>query len=194
MIYSMLMALRLPLLLAMLVLPLSAQAMSLDELNAQLSQTAKLSGRFVQERYLKDLDTTLESHGRFDYVRGKEVHWHLEKPVEEELTLDKQGIHRDGQPIDDDPSGVARLILQLMDGNLQALDDRFRISLEGDKDAWQALLIPRQPGLANYIDAVRLSGGRLLDRVQMNMHDGDRLTVLLDAESTAAKATDADAP
>lgn len=182
MIRSSLTALRIPVLLLTLALPLTAHAITLDELNAQLAQTPSLSGRFVQQRYLDDLETTLESSGRFDYRRGERVRWRLERPVTEELTVDKAGIRRDGEPLDDDPAGVAGLILQLMDGNLRALEDRFRISLEGDPEAWQAQLLPRQPGLADYLDAIRLSGGRLLERVEMKMHDGDRLTVTLDAD------------
>ncbi|MDH4572186.1 outer membrane lipoprotein carrier protein LolA [Salinicola acroporae] len=76
----------------LLLVPLSAQAFDLGDLQRRLAATPSLAGSFEQQRELADLDSSLSSQGTFLFERGKRVVWQLEKPVEERIELTPQAI------------------------------------------------------------------------------------------------------
>lgn len=168
-----------------LLAALPAFALSLDDLAHQLAAEGDVSGRFEQRRYLADLDTHIEGHGRYRFEQGERVVWQLEAPVEETMTLSDEGISRNGAPIEDDPAGVATLIMQLLSGRLSALENRFDIALSGSETQWAADLVPRRQALAEYLESIAMRGGERLERVTLHMADGDRLDIRLRAGDPA---------
>ncbi|OHV10550.1 LolA family protein [Kushneria phosphatilytica] len=163
----------------LLILPGLARAMTLDTLEQQLSSQGNVSGTFDQQRYLADLDTAIKGHGRYAFEQGERVRWHLLAPVDQDLVLDRQGIEQGGEMFRDDPAGVARLILQVLQGDLNALRSRFEIDITGSPGDWQAHLTPRSDTLRRYLDHLDLSGDRHMRHVRMAMHNGDRLDITL---------------
>lgn len=157
----------------------SAQAMSLEALADHLAAQGDVAGRFEQTRYLADLDTQIDGRGHYRFEQGDRVIWSLESPVAETMELSEAGIRRNGERIDDDPAGVATLIMQLLNGRLSTLSDRFEVTLEGDQTDWHATLVPRHQGLASYLDSIDMRGDDRLEQVNMAMADGDRLNIHL---------------
>ncbi|REC94181.1 LolA family protein [Kushneria indalinina] len=158
---------------------LPAHAMSLESLADHLAAQGDVAGRFEQTRYLADLDTQIDGRGRYRFEQGNRVTWSLESPVEETMELSEAGIRRNGERLDDDPAGVATLIMQLLNGQLSTLADRFEVTLEGNQQAWHATLVPRQQGLAEYLDSIDMRGDNRLEQINMAMADGDRLNIHL---------------
>ncbi|KXS38303.1 LolA family protein [Modicisalibacter tunisiensis] len=159
-----------------------ALAFDLADLQHRLGDTQGLSGRFVQTRHLADLDTDLESRGHFTYQRGKRVVWALEQPVEDRQVF----TPADARAADDAPGDtgddrrrrqIAALLLNLLDGDWQALERRFSLTLSGDATAWQVALAPRQAALRERLAEVTLAGGRYVERLRLETADGDTLTV-----------------
>ncbi|WP_027348846.1 LolA family protein [Halotalea alkalilenta] len=147
-----------------------AQALADDEPN---------SGRFIQRRYLADLDTTLESEGRYEYQRGERMTWRLERPVVETLSISSEGVERDGRPLEGLPAEVSRLILSLLDGDFAALESRFTITLEGTTQSWRATLIPRDEQLRQHLEHAELQGGARITKLGLWLGQGDRQTIEL---------------
>ncbi|GHB16128.1 outer membrane lipoprotein carrier protein LolA [Salinicola rhizosphaerae] len=161
-------------------LPLSAQAFDLADLQHQLAATPALKGKFEQQRHLADLDSTLDSHGRFRFVQGKSVVWQLESPVEERIELTPEAItNGSGDAVPPGGEQVARLFLQLLEGDWQSLESRFAIALSGSADAWQVALTPKAQALRQRIDHIDLKGARYIDHLEMHTPSGDRLEVRL---------------
>lgn len=174
---------------------LPASAMSLETLADHLAAEGDVGGRFEQSRYLADLDTSIEGYGQYRFEAGQQVIWTLESPVRETMTLSNDGIRRNGERVDDDPAGVATLIMQLLNGQLTALEDRFDIRLEGNEQDWHATLVPRQQALASYMTGIDMRGGERLEQIDMAMADGDRLDIHLlppaaDSEVSITDAAD----
>ncbi|MCM2131733.1 LolA family protein [Larsenimonas rhizosphaerae] len=170
------------LLLGTLGLSATAQAdpVSMSAIEQQLSRQAHVEGTFVQKRWLHDMQTTLTSHGHYEFDRGEQVRWTLTSPVQETMTLDDTGMTRNGKPVKDDPGGVARLIMQLLDGDLGALQERFTIALSGTTGHWQARLTPRSDSMKRYLERIDLAGGDQLDTLAMHLANEDRLDIRLD--------------
>ncbi|WP_251977929.1 outer membrane lipoprotein carrier protein LolA [Salinicola avicenniae] len=170
------------------LLPVSAQAFDLGDLQQRLAATPSLAGSFEQQRYLADLDSTLDSRGRFRFVRGERVVWQLEAPVEERIELTPEAI-TSGSGDQAPPGGeqVAQLFLQLLEGDWQALESRFSITLSGEAAQWTVNLIPREAALRERIERIILNGGeRYLQRLEMQTPTGDRLHVRLFDQHTLA--------
>ncbi|WP_456268058.1 outer membrane lipoprotein carrier protein LolA [Kushneria sp. AK178] len=157
----------------------SVHAMSLEALADHLAAPDDVTGRFEQTRYLADLETRIDGRGHYRFEQGDRVIWTLESPVEETMELSRDGIRRNGERINDDPAGVATLIMQLLNGRLSSLSDRFEVTLEGDEQNWHATLVPRQQGLASYLDSIDMRGDKRLEQINMAMADGDRLDIHL---------------
>ncbi|RKR04343.1 hypothetical protein C7446_1548 [Kushneria sinocarnis] len=164
-----------------------ARAMTLTTLDQQLSRQGDVSGTFEQHRYLADLETTIDGHGRYAFEQGERVRWHLLAPVEQDLVLGRQGVEQGGEMFRDDPAGIARLILQVMQGDLATLRSRFKVKLSGAPTDWQAHLTPRGEALGRYLDRIELAGDRHMRHVRMLMHNGDRLDIQLQPNSTDAR-------
>lgn len=175
-----------------------ALAFDLNDLQRTLAATPDLQGRFVQQRHLADLDTDLTSRGRFRYQRETRVVWILEQPVEDRLVFtpaDAGQLGEAGSESGDDRrrQQAATLLMNLLDGDWQALEARFAITLEGDAESWQATLEPRQDALRRYLSRIRLAGGRYVERLAMHAANGDVLTVRFsDQRPLADDANDID--
>ncbi|UYG06901.1 outer membrane lipoprotein carrier protein LolA [Halomonas sp. M4R1S46] len=171
------------------LLPATALAFGLEDLQRRLEATPGLEGRFVQTRYLADLDSQLESTGHFRYERDVRVVWTLETPVEERLEFSAASPPEVGAD-DRRQAQAAALFLDLLQGHWPALEERFTLTLSGDADAWRVTLRPRQAALRQRIDEIRLHGGRYLERLALDAANGDRLRVRL-FDQRAAEAGDA---
>ncbi|WP_162617957.1 LolA family protein [Salinicola halophilus] len=158
----------------------AADAFDLDALQRELNQAPSVTGRFEQQRELADLDATMTSRGHFRFERGERVVWQLEQPVEERITLTPEAIVSESG--DRAPPGgeqVARLFLELLEGNWASLESRFAIALVGSAEDWQVTLTPKAEALARRIREIHLSGGESVDTLEMHAPNGDQLRVRL---------------
>ncbi len=177
-----------------------ALAFDLEALQARLAATPDIAGRFEQTRYLADLDTELVSRGHFRYERDNRVVWTLETPVDKRLVFTPQdaasldesgGTEADGND-DRRRQQAAELLLSLLDGDWDALEQRFKISLAGDAEAWNVDLTPRQQAVRERLESIHLAGGRYLQTLSLHAANDDILKVIfsdqrpLDADETQA--------
>ncbi|WP_157956831.1 LolA family protein [Salinicola aestuarinus] len=166
--------------LALVIPPAAADAFDLDALQRELTQAPSVTGRFEQQRELADLDATMTSRGHFRFERGERVVWQLEQPVEERITLTPEAIvNASGDRAPPGGEQVARLFLELLEGDWASLESRFAIALDGSAEAWQVTLTPKAEALARRIREIHLSGGESVDTLEMHAPNGDRLRVRL---------------
>ncbi|SDL18053.1 Outer membrane lipoprotein-sorting protein [Modicisalibacter muralis] len=172
-----------PMAVLLLLLPLPALAFDLNDLQAQLGQTKAIEGQFEQQRYLADLDTSLDSRGHFTYRRGERVVWVLEAPVKDRLvfTPDSASVIDESANASNDRrrDQVAALFLRLLGGDWQALAERFEIAIDGDVDDWRVTLTPKSAALRERITGIELQGGRYLEFLTLHAANDDVLEVRL---------------
>ncbi|QLF95083.1 outer membrane lipoprotein carrier protein LolA [Pseudomonas sp. ABC1] len=169
------------------------QAFELDELAAQLSEHAVVRGPFIQEKHLRALPQPLSSQGDFVLSAERGLLWQLRSPMRQDYRIDTQGIARhtpDGwqmQPGQDVAAQQSRLFLAVLKGDHSGLAHDFELQLSGTQDAWQLLLTPRSVLLRQIFDSIRISGGALVERIELNETQGDR-SVLRMPQSQAGSA------
>lgn len=165
------------LLLTLLSLPATGVAgatLDADRLAEQLRGHAPTCGHFSQHRWMADLDTGLDSTGVFRR-QGEALIWQTLTPVSDRVRLAPDNP--------DLPLGLKAMLpvlTGLLAGDWQAVDQHFRVRLEGQHDAWQARLTPRDAAVAEWLTGLHVTGGQRVERVRLDFRNGDRLELSLE--------------
>jgi hypothetical protein len=184
-------------LLAMALLPLSAQAFDLNALQQQLRATPIVRGQFVQQKFLRSLPQPLTSRGDFTLAAGKGLLWLLRTPIAQDLRINADGIARRDEsgawqalPQHTGAGRENQLFLSVLAGDTRGLEENFDLALTGEATAWKLTLTPRSALLKQIFSTIQIDGGELVDRIELRETQGDRSVL----QMTGAVAADALTP
>lgn len=184
-------------LLAMALLPLSAQAFDLNALQQQLRATPIVRGQFVQQKFLRSLPQPLTSRGDFTLAAGKGLLWLLRTPIAQDLRINADGIARRDEsgawqalPQHTGAGRENQLFLSVLAGDTRGLEENFDLALTGEAAAWKLTLTPRSALLKQIFSTIQIDGGALVDRIELRETQGDRSVL----QMTGAVAADALTP
>ncbi|WBX90221.1 outer membrane lipoprotein carrier protein LolA [Achromobacter mucicolens] len=184
-------------LLAMALLPLSAQAFDLNALQQQLRATPIVRGQFVQQKFLRSLPQPLTSRGDFTLAAGKGLLWLLRTPIAQDLRINADGIARRDEsgawqalPQHTGAGRENQLFLSVLGGDTRGLEENFDLALTGEANAWKLTLTPRSALLKQIFSTIQIDGGALVDRIELRETQGDRSVL----QMTGAVAADALTP
>ena len=149
-----------------------------------LAEGRILHGKFVQERRLQGFKQPLRSEGRFMLAPGRGLIWQSEKPFAVTTVITSAGLVQDvgGSESMRLPSSRLPFLAKLYDmlggalaGNWNALDREFTVTRQGDDTAWHVDLQPKTAAdpTAMPIQAIRISGRRFVERVEIIKDGGD---------------------
>ncbi|TBU76215.1 hypothetical protein DNK06_11135 [Pseudomonas daroniae] len=173
--------------LALATLNSQAETLTLDGLSKQLSQHAVVRGPFIQEKHLRALPQPLASSGDFVLAADAGLLWKLRKPLQQDYRIDATGIARrtvDGwqmQPGRDVAAQQSRLFLDVLKGNHSGLARDFDLQLSGDAKAWTLSLSPTSLLLKQVFSRIDISGGELVERIELHETQGDRTLMRMPA-------------
>ena len=75
----------------------------------------------------------------------------------------------------------------MLAGDTSGLRENFDLTLTGDANAWQLMLLPRSVLLRQIFENIQINGGKLVDRIELREVQGDR-SVLQMTDAMAADA------
>ena len=171
-------------------------AWGLSELMIDLGRVKQAKGTFVEKKYLKLLSTPLESSGQLNYVAP----FRLEKITlmpkpesmvvdQDTLTIEMRGRKRSLQ-IQDYPVlwAFVESIRGTLKGDLSALQQFYKVKLEGSRQAWQLLLQPTEKKMAALIQSIVIGGSKdRVNTIDITEADGDHSVMTVTGEiSTSA--------
>lgn len=139
--------------------------------------------RFVEEKFVAALTKPVMSSGELHFVAPNRLEKHTLKPVDERLVLDGETLilEREGKrsvlALDELPEVAALVgsIHSVLLGDREALERSYRLSVNGDAESWQLLLVPSLPALAQWVAYVRIHGsGARVRQVEIVQAGGDR--------------------
>lgn len=183
---------------AALLAMLSWQAWAFDiqDLQTQLQSAAVVRGEFIQDKFLRSLAQPLTSRGSFTLVTGKGLLWRAKSPIALDMRITAQGISRrtpDGswQPVPAHSGGgrESRLFLAVLAGDTTGLQDNFDIAIEGVAANWKLTLTPRSVLLKQIFDHIHISGGQLVDTIELIETQGDRSVLRMVNAQAGAQLT-----
>lgn len=168
---------RLTLLLALLSWP--TLAITLADVQQQLTAADARSARFEQERQISGLTQALRSSGELLLVKGQGLWWQQQKPFPLTLTLTPTRMVQQlpGQPAQtlDSPQLLefSNLMLALFDPSEAALDNYFRHRLSSEGEEWTLTLEPIRSPLDKVFASLVLKGRHELASLAIHDKQGD---------------------
>lgn len=161
----------------------------LREVRQRLADVPVLRGGFEQKKTVKGFRNPLVSSGDFVVARQRGVLWRTLAPFASTLVVTRDRViarQADGTvarrlSANEEPAvrAVSETLFGVMAADLSALVQRFEISGDSTREGWRLALLPRDAGLARWIQRVELEGDRYLQAVRMHEASGDLTAIRL---------------
>lgn len=158
----------------LLALPLSAAALTLEQVGKRLNDAPIIQADFQQTQHLKLLSKPLHASGSLLLVRGKGLLWTVKSPFQSHIKLIGGHLYSNGQA--STLPGGEQFADQLMDvlaGDIDALKPRFHIQADRQGNQWRLVLTPRDDALAKAISKLTLGGERSPHYFRIDYPNGD---------------------
>ena len=178
---------------------LSAQAMTLNELQQTLSTTKIVRGDFSQSRTMAMFNQPLISNGTFIIAANHGLWWHQTAPMTVSLVLTQDKL---SQQFDDQPPQVmtadknpmvfyfSHIFLALFNGDTSALDQQFNLAMTtltpttDQKNKWQLVLTPKQDPLNKVFSTITLQGEKFINQLTLAEIRGDKTVITFSHQRT----------
>lgn len=161
----------------------------LRDVRQRLADVPVLRGAFEQRKTVKGFRNPLVSSGEFVVARQRGVIWRTLVPFASSLVVTRDRVvarQADGTVAkrlnaNEEPAvrAVSETLFGVMAADLSALVQRFDVSGESRPEGWRLLLLPRDAGLARWIQRVELEGDRFLQSVRLHEASGDLTAIRL---------------
>ncbi|MBO8134283.1 LolA family protein [Dickeya fangzhongdai] len=179
-----------PILLAvMTLLSLTAQAVTLDELQQRFSSQPVVRADFTQMRQINGMAQPLKSSGAMLIARQNGLWWHQAKPFPMTLVLDDKRMVQvmNGQPpqivtAESQPQMFQfnHLLRALFQADRQVLEQNFRVDFTDlGQQRWRLVLTPKVSPLDKLFNAITLNGQAFLDEIVIDDRQGDMTRIIL---------------
>ncbi|MGC3874744.1 LolA family protein [Halomonas sp. GXIMD04776] len=178
----------------LLLFSLQVHAFSLDEWRSWQSATPAFQSRMEQSRWLHEAEIRVHATGQLLFTPYRSLIWQWLTPEPRLVEFDKTGPLLNLKPSEDGTATAppleesddnlpgeqltAMLLLQALSGNLAALEKKYHLLLEGDRNDWQLILLPRERN-DEVPKKITLEGGRFIQALRATSSNGNELTLEL---------------
>lgn len=141
-------------------------------------------GQFTQRKTVQGFKQPLQSSGDFVVARGKGIAWQVRKPFASTLIVKPDSLLSRGADgrlamqmrAEDEPvlRTINAMLFAVMAADFAQLEQYFEVSGQVQGARWKLHLLPRDPMLAQWLQAVDLSGQQFVQEVQLQEARGDR--------------------
>ena len=156
--------------------PLFAQSVTLSEVCGNLSSHPNMTGDFVQEKTISQLNRTLKSSGIFIFSE-KGIVWNTLKPFPStmivELTRVIQ-IKADGKRNVMDASqnqiftSISKSLCAMFSGDEKELLENFEVDFKNVNDNWTLFLMPKDKSVSQILKKIEVSGKMQKNETQID--------------------------
>nr|WP_231985609.1 outer membrane lipoprotein carrier protein LolA [Pseudomonas vancouverensis] len=184
--------------LALLGLTSIAHAFDLQQLSDQLAKPDVIHGNFIQEKHLRALPLPLTSKGTFVLAKNHGLLWLLKTPLQQDYRITAAGIARRDpggwQMLPGKSAGAEqnRLFLAVLQGDSSGLQRDFELTLSGDAQSWKLALVPRSMLLKQVFNQINISGGELVNSIELLETQGDSTLLRMQDSTSAQPLSDAE--
>jgi len=175
-----------------------AHAFDLNQLATQLAKPTVVRGPFIQEKHLRALPQPLTSQGHFILAKNNGLLWLLETPLKQDYRITNEAIARrdasgwQALPLHSAGAQQNRLFLAVLQGDSSGLQRDFELALSGESENWRLTLTPRSALLKQIFTRIEISGGALVQRIELHETQGDRTVLRLPQSQAGTGLSDAE--
>ncbi|MGF1734845.1 LolA family protein [Photobacterium satsumensis] len=174
----------------------SGQAITLEDLQDQLSGQPVVRGLFTQVRSMEMLNAPLESEGEFLLAKEKGLQWHQTQPFPVKLVLTQTKLSQQfsgGEAsvvsAEENPMVFyfSHVFLSLFSGDTRQLKEQFELSLTDsiNHEGWQLVLTPNSAPLNAVFQSIQLSGGQYINELILEEVRGDKTEITFHDQQSA---------
>lgn len=163
------------------LLSLPAWALSPADITARLQTPANVQGGFKQERFIKSLNTPMQTQGTFVLQKNKGLLWQVSKPFELRLRVRADGIaqwdaktRRWRGSSQSGQGAQVKLFMAVLGGDTTELQKQFTLQAEGSRDKWKLQLLPKTALMKQIFKQIHIEGDSLVRRVELQETQGER--------------------
>lgn len=166
----------------------SAQAL-LAQVRQRVQDAPVVRGQFTQLKTVQGFKQPLKSSGDFVVARGKGIAWQVRQPFASTLIVKPDSLlsrAADGSvamqmKAQDEPvlRTINAMLFAVMAADLAQLSQYFEVTGQVHSSGWKLHLVPRDAMLAQWLQAVDLSGQQFVQEVLLQEARGDRSQILI---------------
>lgn len=154
----------------------------MSDLQQRLTVHKLLRGEFTQEKKMKMFKAPLLSNGTFLLTDKEGLVWSQKMPFPVSLVLIKDKLSQQfsgqkAQVIEAKTNPMvfyfSHLFLSLFKGDIEALEDQFKLSQSGDSASWILKLVPKSAPLNKVFSDITISGGEFINELRLSELSGD---------------------
>lgn len=151
-----------------------------------LGQPAVLRGEFEQSKQVAGFKKALVSKGDFLVARERGVIWRTHEPFPSVLKLTPHEIvatqgtetaFRLSASTEPTVRVINGLMFSLLNGDVAALAEQFKIAGTTEPKSWSLTLVPRQAAFSKILTRIELSGDLYVRRIAMDEANGDKTVI-----------------
>lgn len=186
------------LLMVVALFSLSAQAVTLAELQQRFSQQPVLRAEFEQQRSISGMEKPLKSSGELLISQQKGLWWAQQKPFPLTLLLDDKRMVQTlaGQPpqvvtADNNPQMFQfnHLLTALFHADSQALEQNFALQFSDlGHNKWRLVLTPKTTPLDRLFKRITLNGEQFLETIDIDDMQSDATHIRFFNQRTVPQA------
>ncbi|MET7013079.1 LolA-related protein [Uliginosibacterium flavum] len=160
-----------------------------SELMQLLAQNKSGHAKFVEKKYIGIVEGAVESSGELFFTAPDKLEKRTLKPRTESITLEgsqliieRPGKQRLSLNLQNYPEAAAFVesIRGTLAGDKTALEKVYKLSLSGNADKWQLILLPQFSRMSDLITRIRIIGSRAdVSRIEFDLADGDRSEIIV---------------
>lgn len=186
--------------LLLVLLPLSAQAFTLQEWRTWQLATPPFLSQVERIRWLNDSETRIHASGQLMFTSRDSLLWQWQTPLPRMIKVDIAGQFFELTPPGGEPAlalpnlqedelpdarQTARLLLHAVQGDHTALKRNYHLLLSGTPAQWRLTLVPRgemkdqQTAGGNRHGEIHIEGGRFIDAIHATAPQGNALKLQL---------------
>ena len=155
---------------------------TLEQLLAGFAQVRSAHATFVEKKTVRVLDRPLISSGELRFEAPDRLEKRTLRPQPEVLRLDgdiltlERGERRMRLDLRSSPEAAALVegIRGTLAGDRRALEETYRLQLEGTPSSWALTLTPREPGIGTVVRHIRIAGRNAdISVIDVDLANGD---------------------
>ena len=157
-------------------------AFSQQDLVTLLQKPQNTQGQFTQQRFLKSLNKPIQTSGQFVLIKEQGLLWQTIKPFANQLRVKTDGISQwNGKSwVKNDKLGQSEqigLFLGLLSGDTNKLAEQFNLTLEGNAQNWQLVLVPSSFLMKQIFESIEIRGDNVVKQIELKEKQGDRTLI-----------------
>ncbi|HBM88006.1 MAG TPA: hypothetical protein DD437_05650 [Rhodobiaceae bacterium] len=177
----------------LMMLPATAETTEeLAEIANRLESKPVVRVSFSQARHMEILSKPIVTEGRLVFAESHGIAWLIEAPFQTQLALTETHVtewdgtdDRRRTPLSARPglASLVSILIPLLAVDFEELEESFFVEAMVTDAGWQAVLTPRNAGMAEIISSIDISGDSFVRELSVREKGGDWTNLLFGAYS-----------